>query len=252
MKKLIDSTYRMIDHLGRSLLGFVFPPQCLSCGSLHDSEPYFLCRRCQNKMQEYIFPFCVKCRGALDFDQAGCPVCGLKKLPIKRGWTLTGYDDISKPLIFAFKYHGILPVGYYLSRRLAEIIGQGGGHNALDMVVPVPLHSSRKRKRGFNQSLIISEILADRLDLPLADEAILRIRRTKSQTGLPPKDRRENMRNAFGVRDNHKIEGRHLLLVDDVITTGATSMEAARTLVNAGASAVTLAVLAVAGSDDIF
>lgn len=252
MKKIVNSAYELIDHLSRSLLGFVYPPQCLSCESLHDSDPYFLCQRCQNRLQEYIFPFCVKCRSALDFDQPGCPVCGLGKLPITRGWSLTGYDDISRPLIFAFKYHGILPVGHYLSRRLAEIIRQGGGHSILDMVVPIPLHSSRKRKRGFNQSQIISEILAEMLELPLADEAILRIRRTRSQTGLKPEDRRENMRNAFGVRDNHKIEGRHLLLVDDVITTGATSMEASRKLLEAGASAVTLAVLAVAGSDDIF
>jgi ComF family protein len=152
-------------------------------------------------------------------------------------------------LIHSFKYAGVLPAGKYLSDKLADLMADGLSERNFDMIVPIPLHPLRERRRGFNQSIFISEWLSEKLEMPVNAYALIRIRRTKDQTGLNRQKRKENMRGAFRANREMIFRDKRVILVDDVTTSGATASEAAEVLKNAGVSEVQLAVLAIAGHD---
>ncbi|MCJ7508243.1 MAG: hypothetical protein MUO85_05870 [candidate division Zixibacteria bacterium] len=116
-----------------------------------------------------------------------------------------------------------------------------------DFLIPVPLHPSRKRKRGFNQSEILALEISQKLSLPTLKDVLKRKKRTKDQTTLNAKEREENVKGAFSIRDEDKILDKQIILVDDVMTTGATLKECARTLVEAGAREIVGLTVAVAG-----
>ena len=131
---------------------------------------------------------------------------------------------------------------YRRRRRVAEALGallaERYPFGADALLVPVPLHRRRLRARGFNQALLLARVLGRRRALSVAPRALARIRATEAQTGLPAADRKRNLRDAFAVRTPAVIEGRPVVLVDDVLTTGATADACARALLAAGARRV--------------
>ena len=154
--------------------------------------------------------------------------------------------------IHALKYDGLIPA----ARRLGRMLGQAIGELAADLpaellVVPVPLHRSKSAHRGFNQArLLASHALAQLRethpgwDLTLASSTVVRQRATKTQAGLTPRQRRQNVRGAFVVADPQAVKDRNVILVDDIMTTGATVRSVAQVLLRAGASKVWVATLA--------
>lgn len=114
----------------------------------------------------------------------------------------------------------------------------------LDYILPVPLHKSRQREREFNQAQLLSEEIAREFNKQILTDVLIRIKPTKRQTDLAPRERRANVENSFAVAKPELIQGKNLLLVDDVLTTGATSSQAAKCLKNAGAEKVLLLTLA--------
>jgi len=138
--------------------------------------------------------------------------------------------------LWALKYHGRLDIAW----RLGGVLGRQcpfdpGEH---DVVVPVPLHPARLRRRGFNQAWVLATPVARRLGAPIAGTVLRRIRPTTSQVALPERDRRRNVRGAFAVVSRRPLDGVRILLVDDVFTTGATVAECVRALRSASAGAV--------------
>ncbi len=154
--------------------------------------------------------------------------------------------------IHALKYDGLHPAARGLGRALASAIAKLAASAPADLlVVPVPLHHSKLSARGFNQSrLLASEALAvlrrthPEWRLTLAPDTLLRQRVTGTQAGLTPRQRRINVRGAFRVADEHAVSGRHILLIDDILTTSATARAAAQTLLKASAETVWVATLA--------
>ena len=154
--------------------------------------------------------------------------------------------------IHALKYGGLLPAARRLGRMLAQAIGELTLDGASEMlVIPVPLHRSKFRERGFNQArLLASEALARLREthpgwrLVLASTTVVRQRATDSQAGLSPHQRRRNVRGAFVVADPQAVAGRNVLLIDDIMTTGATARSVAQVLLRAGASKIWIATLA--------
>jgi ComF family protein len=162
------------------------------------------------------------------------------------------YQGRMREAIHALKYDRLHPAAHELGRMLAEAIAQLAGEAPSEMlVVPVPLHRSKYAQRGFNQSrLLAAEALGflhrshPQWRLTLASSTLMRLRSTESQAGLTPRQRRINVRGAFSVSDASKVKLQHVLVIDDILTTGATVRSAAQALVEAGARSVWVATLA--------
>jgi ComF family protein len=157
-----------------------------------------------------------------------------------------------RDLIHALKYQRLRPAARPLGAILAHAIAQLEAQAPAEMlVVPVPLHRAKHADRGFNQARVLAaEALASLRKshpawrLTLAPSTLMRLRVTESQAGLTPRQRRLNVRGAFGIANSDAVAGKHVLLVDDILTTGATARAAARTLLQAGAETVWVATLA--------
>jgi ComF family protein len=181
-----------------------------------------------------------------------CPFCSRVEQHFARAVAYGSYEGGLRELIHLLKYGGVRPAANVLGAMLAEAISlRGAGFGAGPVVViPVPLHRSRLRERGFNHAELIAGAALrvlnteGRARLVLADGVLERRRPTQSQTGLTIQQRRENMRGAFAVKRAQEVNGHEVLLVDDVYTTGATASECARVLRRAGASKVWVATVA--------
>ncbi len=149
-------------------------------------------------------------------------------------------------LIQGLKFQGRRNLATLLAPLLAETFFDTWSRTDFDAVVPVPLHSKRKRERGYNQSELLAHLLARQIALP-CDHALLRVRSTLPQVGLTDSQRLDNVQNAFRCIKPQRISGRRILLIDDVMTTGATVESAARALLEGGALRVSVLTVARAG-----
>ena len=244
--------------LGNSLVDFVFPAHCLLCntsltsqrGAPGESRPDFLvCQHCWESLNILPHPFCPVCRNFLDHSQdvparlRRCPRCP-ESHPVLN-WSLGLFDPAYQILIHNFKYRRKTTLGKSLGIRLGEILKKERLLEEIDYLIPVPLHPSRQRERGYNQSKILARGISEITALPLLDRVLLRKKNTRDQTDLSPEEREENVKDAFAVRDNSLLKGKGVLLVDDVMTTGATLKECSRVLKQAGARIIIGATLAV-------
>ena len=209
-----------------SLLRFLYPPHCLLCYKALDHKPG-LCSACA-KMVGY----------------AGQHQISFTKVDNIDVYFLQSFNDGVRQLIHMLKYQGKTLPG----RLLGEALGRGLGEvlNERDdwLVVPVPLHSARKRERGYNQSAIIARAIGEFSGFQVCEEGLKRVRHTPSQTRLDRQARYLNMESAFGVRREEKINGRWVVLVDDVVTTGATVSACVNALIGSGAKRVVVATVA--------
>jgi ComF family protein len=161
------------------------------------------------------------------------------------------YDGRMRDAIHALKYGRIHPAARKLGAMLAAAIEQLSDVPVEFLVVPVPLHRMKHKQRGFNQARALADAAITALrnshpewHLTLAPATLMRLRSTESQAGLTPNQRRRNVRGAFNVSDPELVRGRHILLVDDILTTGATARAAATSLLRARAASVYVATLA--------
>jgi ComF family protein len=162
------------------------------------------------------------------------------------------YQGKMKAAIYALKYSRLHPAARLLGQMLAEAIAQLASEAPTEvLVVPVPLHRSKFADRGFNQARALADHALGFLRkshpawrLTLAPSTLMRLRPTQSQAGLSPRERRKNVRGAFSVSDTAAVAAKHILLVDDILTTGATARAAALALTRAGAASVWVATLA--------
>jgi ComF family protein len=227
-------------------MSLVYPPHCVVCG-VQTPTGIFLCARCENGAQTIEPPFCQQCSLPVDSEITGefrCSNCAERKFHFKASVSLYRARGIVRDLIHRFKYGR----EYYLRHQIAVWAAAGLEDKRLqtpdiDALVPVPLHSARQREREFNQAEAIAELLAERCGKPIV-RVLERIRYTDSQTRHDRAERMENLRGAFRVRQPKVVLNRHLVLVDDVFTTGSTVEECARVLTEAGAASVRALVVA--------
>jgi len=144
-------------------------------------------------------------------------------------------------LLLSFKYGG----KSYIGRKIAEIMADRVAAEEdllVDLILPVPMHRAKQKKRGYNQAEIIAKYLAELLCTPHSGKLLLRTAKTPAMSRLRPEERRNNMENAFSIAPGaeKRIEGKRILLVDDIFTTGSTADACSNTLLNAGASEVRL------------
>jgi len=240
-----------VDVLGCTLL----PASCDLCGSpLPQLSSVPICAACWAEFPALTGSACARCGDALDANAAAnlCRACRLAPPPFVRAVAAAHYQGRMKDAIHALKYGGLQPAARGLGRVLAQAVVQLAAEAPADLlVVPVPLHRAKYAQRGFNQSRVLARGALRRLAkthpswrLTLAPSALMRHRETASQAGLSPRERRINLRGAFSVSDPAAVAGRDILLVDDILTTGATARAAAQALRRAGAASVWVATLA--------
>jgi ComF family protein len=184
-----------------------------------------------------------------------CRACRLAPPAFERAVAYGLYEDRMRAAIHALKYDRMYPAARRLGAMLAQAMVKLEGEAPAEMlVVPVPLHRSKHGQRGFNQAraLAAEALRALRTSHPewrltLAAKTLMRLRATETQAGLSPRQRRQNVRGAFQVADSQAVRGRHILLIDDILTTGATARAASLALKRAGAKTVWVATLARAG-----
>jgi len=240
----------VLNGLLKGLKELIYPEICLACkNKLCPAERgKFVCSVCWHKIQKNSPPFCVSCGRTLAKNNLAkniCPACLKKELYFDRAFSPCAYTGVIKELIHQFKYAGKDYLGKPLGSIMNNFIREYNlPIDYLDFIVPVPLHASRRREREFNQAQVLSGHIAETFKKEVLSDALVRCRKTKTQTSLMPQDRFNNVKESFLVRDAQKIKAKNLLLVDDVLTTGATSSEAAKALKNAGANIVLVITLA--------
>jgi ComF family protein len=227
-------------------LSLFYPPHCAVCGT-DTSKGVYLCPKCLAEAKRIEAPYCQKCSQPYEGNITGEFTCGDCQ---SRGFhfdcAISGYvaRGVVRDLIHRFKYKR----ERYLRQALAEWAAVCLDDKRLtgrpfDAFVPVPLHPTKQREREFNQAEVIGRILAQRARAPLVN-ALIRTRYTTTQTRFQRRDRMENLHGAFRVRQPDAVLNRHLILVDDVFTTGSTVEECARVLCQAGAASVRVLTVA--------
>jgi len=227
-------------------LDALLPPRCLVCGQGVD-RPGSLCGACWRGLTFLAPPLCAACGFPFDYDLGAdtlCGACHQEPPAYDRARAVLRYDAVSRGLLLGFKHgdrtEGAPAFGEWLARAGAELISE------CDVVVPVPLHRWRLFARRYNQSALLAHALGRASGLPVLPDSLRRVRNTASQGRLSAAARRRNVAGAFRVAPGaaERLGGRRVLLVDDVLTTGATVEACARTLKRAGAAGVDVLTLA--------
>ncbi len=226
-----------------SVVNLLFPTRCVVCGLLHDSP---LCPACAADLPYTSGHLCGCCGTTLAHETDSCDSC----VAIIGDWTcrsLMVFEHTGRDVIHALKYSN----GRRLASVLAEAVAQRIDRTFLDVDVLtyVPLHPARRAERGYNQSLLVARALGKLIGVPIA-HALRQVRRTADQAHLSAEDRRANVLGAYDSTGGSAIcRGRRVLLIDDVLTTGATARECAAVLLRAGAAEVRVVTLARAPLD---
>jgi ComF family protein len=246
----------MLRAIAASLGQLLVPAHCAACGDAAGGEGRFpLCRACGRAMAALIeAPYCPRCgrhSGPGTFDQEGCLFC--RQYPIRHDATVRvgAYEHPLKSLILRCKNQRQRELASVLGRLLSERLAAAPWVDLVEEIIPVPLHWTRRFRRGFNQSQEVARVLAAAVDRPWR-ERLRRIRPTERQSRLAASERRKAVRGAFRIRGRGaaSLKGRTVLVVDDVMTSGTTMAECVRVLKDAGVRAVYVAVISTADYDE--
>jgi len=222
-------------------LHLLFPHVCLICRKLLLKGEEYCCSSCRAKFDPFTTP-----RAAEELLRRTIAEHFDETFLFEQGWCRYQFHKKSplQQLLHAMKYEGLYNLGNSFGRQLGEWISSGADTADIECIVPVPLHRLKKIERSYNQAEKIAEGIAQSLQKPLQRKLLVRKRYTVSQTGLSAAERKKNPEGAFLVAKG--VVGRHVLLVDDVITTGATMAAAASALREGGAERISLAAVALA------
>jgi ComF family protein len=231
-----------------AITDLLFPPRCACCGSDCDSSrsPLF-CSDCNGRLSVAAGPHCPRCaRPCADVDllRGNCGDCRGRKLLFAETRTIGPYQQSVRQAVLRSKHVSYEPLAIALGQRLAEAIVASPFSDQPDLVASVPMHWLKRFWQKTNHAGTIAQSLARRIDLRYASGLLVCRRYLRRQATLRPPERRKNVRGAFRVSRLWNITGKRVLLVDDVMTTGATAHEASRALLQAGATAVYVAVVA--------
>lgn len=221
-----------------TILDFALPRLCLTCGNELLFEEHTICTYCCNNIE-----IATEERLELEF-----------KRKFEKNQLISDFraafvfkeNSLVQSLIHSLKYDGNFNVGKFLGNQLYEVINKNINSWNPDLILPIPLHNLKKAERGFNQAAEISKSLSRISKIQSLNNCIKRIRFTKTQTKLNLEERKKNIEGAFIVKNKNKIKGKRILLVDDVVTTGATISECAQVLLQNGASKVFALSVAIA------
>ena len=225
----------MVTGGARHVLDLLYPPVCPFCGKI---SPEGICAGCRKKIVYVREPRCMRCGKPLrDEIREYCRDCEARSSFFDRGYGMWLHREPVSGAVYRFKYKNKRNWGRIFAVELAEHYEGQIRAWGIEEIIPIPLHSSRKRKRGFNQSEVVAGILSELTGIPCRTDVLFRIRKTGPQKQLDRRGRKDNLMGAFGVsREWNACE--NVLLIDDIYTTGTTVGRAAKMLKKAGAQNV--------------
>jgi ComF family protein len=227
----------LFPELIRDFVSLIFPNYCLACEASLVKGENLICTRCMLQMPQTNYH--------LDDNNALKNRLG-GRIRLAHAMAMFKFSKNGRvqSLLHALKYRNQPALGIMLGNVYGDRIAAADLGQAFDLIVPVPLHPSRKRKRGYNQSAKFAEGLAQKLGLDFSDDLIERRIRTTTQTRKTKLKRWENVSDVFHVNDRHRFEDKNILLVDDVITTGATLEACGNHIVKSGCASLSIACIA--------
>ncbi|WP_213974799.1 ComF family protein [Tepidanaerobacter acetatoxydans] len=219
-------------------LDILFPPKpyCLLCGNKLANTESIICENCKSKIEPLTEPLCGKCGKPLKTGLLFCNDCQNEHHAFAQARSYGRYEGALKQLIYEFKYNGRQELAEILGQMMFSLLKELSWPD-FDYLVPLPLHAARQRERGFNQAYLLTKVLARKSKIPVFN-GLKRVKPTEHQTFLDKSFRRKNLEGAFKVVKNSKIHDKIVLLIDDVYTTGATTGECSKSLLEAGVKAV--------------
>ncbi len=238
---MLHTILSSLDTLKRSLLHLAFPHVCENCGTDLPDEEHFLCLPCLELLP---------CTHFHMYPNNPVEKMFWGRIPLTHAtaqFYFTKHSPIQK-LMHAFKYKGNKELGLYLGRMMGQQLAASNRFRFVDAVIPLPLFYAREKKRGFNQAAILCQGISEILKVPVLTNVVARTMHTESQTKKNRVQRWQNMKGRFVVKDPGLVQGKHLLLVDDVVTTGATLESCGQVLLEAGDVRVSIATLCLSSS----
>ena len=233
----------------KSFLNLILPSLCPFCAK--DAEDGHLCQECISDIRLITSPICTCCGVPFISQESEDHLCGRcikEKMPFSSARSIGVYERTLLDAIHRFKYNGktslAKPLVKIMDRSITSNKISGLSVNSCDLIIPVPLHKTRLKERGFNQSLLLARELARLYNLSMDYLNLKRTRATDHQVNLKGKDRLINVKGAFAVEDKVAFKDKKVLLIDDVYTTGATIVECSKVLKRAGAKNVDVLTLA--------
>lgn len=221
-----------------SFIRLCFPPCCIVCGNALAASEECLCMQCLQELPKIrnMFP-----DAAQEIEKRFWG-----KLPIEKAASYFHYAKGSNfdKILFEIKYHGRKEAGKVMGRHAAHNLLPDGFFEGIDLVIPVPLHPARLKQRGYNQSEWIARGISEITQIPVNTDAVYRIGNNSTQTKKSAWERLEAVQGIFAVRNEDDLEGKHILLVDDVLTTGATLLSCASEIIKAKGTRISMLTLA--------
>lgn len=229
------------------LFQFILPPQCHCCEKFLEEGQQGICPECLSKIRWIEPPFCSICGTPFVSREIGSHLCGTcltKKRYFIMARALGSYEGALQEAIHRWKYQGKTTLNPIFGDWMAEGLYRYWDPNLIDLLIPVPLHPQRLRERGFNQALLLVKELSRRTGIPYRKRLLQKIRPTLPQVNLSGVEREKGVKGSFTIDGKEETEGKAILLVDDVYTTGATVNECSKVLMAAGAERVDVFTLA--------
>ncbi|MBQ2400847.1 MAG: ComF family protein [Lachnospiraceae bacterium] len=222
----------------------LFPPRCPICDQVRNRTEKGICTECSKKIKYVKEPGCMKCSKPLqDVEQEYCRDCESNRHYYVQGKALYEYGSVVTA-IYRFKYKGRKRYGEVFGEEMALYLGEYIQKIGADALVPVPVHPTRERRRGYNQAKVLAETIGNQLNIPVRSDLIRRTRKTKALKTLNPKERLNNLKNAF-ILDGNGVKLNTIIIVDDIYTTGSTIDAMAKVFLESGVKKVYFVVLAI-------
>ncbi|HCL83709.1 MAG TPA: ComF family protein [Chitinophagaceae bacterium] len=221
----------------RPILHLFFPYTCCGCGTDLITEPVLFCIYCQASMPFTRFEY-------FPANPIEKIFWGRTEIQAAAAHVYFTSGSLVQHSLHLLKYKGRKDIGIYFGQQMGASLKQSGRFNDCSVIIPLPLFAAREKKRGYNQATLLAEGLSRQLKIPVVHDAVSRVKKTETQTHKSRIQRWKNMESTFEIRDPQKIQGNHILLVDDVVTTGASLEACARALLTFPGLRISIACLA--------
>lgn len=232
---MIRSIFSIIRSITDKITALLYPNTCPFCGKVTEQP---ICSACNSRLPYVREPYCMRCGKPLRRDEEEyCYDCRRQTHLYDRGRAVWLHSAIVRRAIYQFKYHNRRIYGRAFAREMVNAYGTLIQRWQIAVIIPIPLSKVRRRKRGYNQAGILAEEIGRRLQIPVDEKSLIRIRNTAPQKTMDARGRRKNLRHAFSWNGKTRPMG-NVLLIDDIYTTGNTIDAAADVLKRAGAEKV--------------